>query len=63
MADAELGLRPPTQEEFEQWLPCTEAAYAREIAESGAMTAAAAKVIRKHTIVMAGPDMPGSAAR
>lgn len=42
MTDAELGLRPPTREEFEQWLPRTEAEYARQIAESGAMPAAAA---------------------
>jgi ribosomal protein S18 acetylase RimI-like enzyme len=42
MTGAELRLRPPTEQEFEQWLPRAEAAYAREIAESGAMTAAAA---------------------
>jgi ribosomal protein S18 acetylase RimI-like enzyme len=42
MTDAELRLRPPTDDEFEQWLPRTEAAYARQIAESGAMSAAAA---------------------
>jgi len=39
MTDAELILRPPTQDEFEQWLPHTEAGYARRIAESGAMPA------------------------
>jgi ribosomal protein S18 acetylase RimI-like enzyme len=42
MTDAELSLRLPTHDEFEQWLPRTEAAYARQIAESGAMPAAAA---------------------
>ncbi len=42
MTGGELWLRPPTQDEFEQWLPLQEAAYAREIAESGAMSAAAA---------------------
>ena len=42
MNTAELWLRPATQDEFEQWLPRQEAAYAREIAESGAMPAAAA---------------------
>jgi ribosomal protein S18 acetylase RimI-like enzyme len=42
MIDAGLSLRPPTQDEFEQWLPHTEAEYARHIAESGSMSAAAA---------------------
>jgi hypothetical protein len=42
MTTAGLWLRPPTQDEFEQWLPRQEAAYAREIAESGATPAAAA---------------------
>lgn len=42
MTVAELWLRPPTQDEFEQWLPRQEAAYAREIAESCAMPAVAA---------------------
>jgi nitrous oxide reductase accessory protein NosL len=42
MTGVELTLRPPAEEEFEQWLPRTEAAYAWEIAESGAMTAEAA---------------------
>jgi ribosomal protein S18 acetylase RimI-like enzyme len=42
MTDAGLGLRPPTQDEFEQWLPRLEAGYAREITESGALPAAAA---------------------
>jgi ribosomal protein S18 acetylase RimI-like enzyme len=42
MTDAELRLRPPSQDEFEQWLPHTEAGYARQIAESGALPAAAA---------------------
>jgi ribosomal protein S18 acetylase RimI-like enzyme len=42
MTDAELRLRPPTHDEFEQWLPRTEAAYARRLAESGARPAAAA---------------------
>jgi ribosomal protein S18 acetylase RimI-like enzyme len=42
MTDAELRLRPPTQDEFEQWLPQAEAAYARHIAESGSMSATAA---------------------
>jgi GNAT superfamily N-acetyltransferase len=42
MTAGELWLRPPTQSEFEQWRPRQEAAYAREIAESGAMSAAAA---------------------
>jgi ribosomal protein S18 acetylase RimI-like enzyme len=37
-----LWVRPPTQEEFEQWLPRQQAAYARAIAESGALPAAAA---------------------
>jgi ribosomal protein S18 acetylase RimI-like enzyme len=47
VTDAELKLRPPAQDEFEQWLPRQEAAYAREIAESGAMpTAAAAEKAR-----------------
>lgn len=41
MTAGELRLRPPSQDEFEQWLPRQEAAYAREIAESGAMPAAA----------------------
>ncbi|HUN30822.1 MAG TPA: GNAT family N-acetyltransferase [Trebonia sp.] len=39
MTDSELSLRPPTQDEFEQWLPRTEASYARAIAESGSMSA------------------------
>jgi ribosomal protein S18 acetylase RimI-like enzyme len=42
MTAGEVWLRPPSQDEFEQWLPRQEAAYAREIAESGAMPAAAA---------------------
>lgn len=42
MTAGELWLRPPSQDEFEQWLPRQEDAYAREIAESGAMPAAAA---------------------
>jgi ribosomal protein S18 acetylase RimI-like enzyme len=42
MTDAELGLRPPTQDEFDQWLPHTEAAYAQQVADSGAMPAEAA---------------------
>jgi len=42
MTVAELWLRPATQDEFEQWLPGQEAAYAREIAESGALPATAA---------------------
>jgi ribosomal protein S18 acetylase RimI-like enzyme len=42
MTAADLWLRPPTQDEFEQWLPRQQAAYARQIAGSGAMTAAAA---------------------
>jgi ribosomal protein S18 acetylase RimI-like enzyme len=42
MTDAELSLRLPTQDEFEQWLPRTEAGYAASIAESGAMSAEAA---------------------
>jgi ribosomal protein S18 acetylase RimI-like enzyme len=42
MTAGELWLRPPTQDEFEQWRPRQEAAYAREIAGSGAMSAAAA---------------------
>jgi GNAT superfamily N-acetyltransferase len=42
MTAGELWLRPPTQDEFEQWRPRQEAAYAREIAASGAMSAAAA---------------------
>jgi ribosomal protein S18 acetylase RimI-like enzyme len=42
MTVAELWLRPATQDEVGQWLPRQEAAYAREIAESGAMPAAAA---------------------
>jgi ribosomal protein S18 acetylase RimI-like enzyme len=37
-----MWVRPPTQEEFEQWLPRQQAAYAREIAESGALSASAA---------------------
>ena len=41
MTTAELWLRPPTEDEFEQWLPRHEAAYAQEIAESGAMPARA----------------------
>jgi ribosomal protein S18 acetylase RimI-like enzyme len=42
MTDAGLRLRPAADDEFEQWLPRTEAAYARQLAESGAMPAAAA---------------------
>jgi hypothetical protein len=42
MTASKLWLRPPSQDEFEQWLPRQEAAYAREIAGSGAMSAAAA---------------------
>jgi ribosomal protein S18 acetylase RimI-like enzyme len=42
MTVAEVWLRPPTHDEFEQWLPRQQAAYAREIAASGAMSAAAA---------------------
>jgi ribosomal protein S18 acetylase RimI-like enzyme len=42
MTDAELRLRPLTQDEFEQWLPHAEAGYARQIVESGSMPAAAA---------------------
>jgi ribosomal protein S18 acetylase RimI-like enzyme len=42
MTISKVWLRPPSRDEFEQWLPRQEAAYAREITESGAMPAAAA---------------------
>jgi ribosomal protein S18 acetylase RimI-like enzyme len=42
MTDTELRLRSLTQDEFEQWLPRTEAGYAAQIAESGSMPAAEA---------------------
>jgi ribosomal protein S18 acetylase RimI-like enzyme len=62
MTDAELWLRPPAQDEFEQWLPRQEAAYARAIAESGAMPAAAAAEKARLDIARrfaSGPASPG----
>jgi ribosomal protein S18 acetylase RimI-like enzyme len=43
MSDASLRLRPMTRAEFEEWLPRQTAMYAKMIAASGAMTAAAAR--------------------
>jgi ribosomal protein S18 acetylase RimI-like enzyme len=62
MTDAELWLRPAAQEEFEQWLPRQEAAYARQIAESGSMPAAAAAEKARSDIARrfsSGPGSPG----
>jgi ribosomal protein S18 acetylase RimI-like enzyme len=62
MTASELWLGPPSQDEFEQWLPRQEAAYAREIAESGAMpAAAAAEKARLDTArrFSSGPGSPG----
>jgi ribosomal protein S18 acetylase RimI-like enzyme len=62
MTDAELRLRPPTQDEFDQWLPHTEAEYARMITESGSMTAVdAAEKARIDTArrFTSGLDSPG----
>jgi GNAT superfamily N-acetyltransferase len=62
MTDAELRLRPLTQDEFEQWLPHAEAGYARQIAESGSMSAAAAaEKARIDTAARfnSGPGSPG----
>jgi GNAT superfamily N-acetyltransferase len=62
MTDVDLRLRPPTQDEFEEWLPRTEAGYARRIAESGSMSAAqAAEKARFDTTrrFPSGPDSPG----
>jgi len=43
MSDAELGLRPLTRAEFDEWLPRQVAGYAALIAASGAMPAQAAR--------------------
>jgi len=47
----ELRLRPPTQAEFDEWLPRQQAQYAAEIVASGALPLAAAeqKAIRDTT--------------
>lgn len=37
MSAVELRLRPPTQQEFDDWLPRQEAAYAEQIIASGSM--------------------------
>lgn len=62
MSEVELRLRPPTQAEFDEWLPRQEAEYAELIMASGAMPPAEAiQKARRDTQHMfpAGMSTPG----